>query len=74
MRRDNYRVVSNDYECFNPRTRKGCDFEDKASPNDSNPVSIHAPVKDATLNIEWLILGEEVSIHAPVKDATMEKF
>ncbi len=56
-------------DSFNPRTRKGCD--------DFFPVtvkqlfvSIHAPVKDATVRNMRCLLPDWVSIHAPVKDAT----
>ena len=55
---------------FNPRTRKGCDVW---KPKEYTPeaVSIHAPVKDATLLLVPMILNLSVSIHAPVKDATL---
>ena len=41
--------ISGLHKCFrfNPRTRKGCDIV-QATPASSDPVSIHAPVKDAT--------------------------
>ena len=55
---------------FNPRTREGCDI----SPSNINPcsfISIHAPVKDATiLSLDWEFQFL-ISIHAPVKDATV---
>ena len=69
MRQPDSLLMTELFESFNPRTRKGCDA-DKASPNDSNPVSIHAPVKDATNQPEPGCLQWYVSIHAPVKDAT----
>ena len=34
-------------------------------------VSIHAPVKDATIYPMYAALARNVSIHAPVKDATL---
>ena len=34
------------------------------------PVSIHAPIKDATVNVRYDALNMPVSIHAPIKDAT----
>ena len=40
---------------FNPRTRKGCD-ERNARGGSRYIVSIHAPVKDATLDVSGLIL------------------
>ena len=68
MRLSNYSFLS-EVMRFNPRTRKGCDLKFAAW---LNPffVSIHAPVKDATIRIDYLILVQIVSIHAPVKDAT----
>ena len=54
---------------FNPRTRKGCDFKTKTV-SGIDPVSIHAPVKDATDDDDMILYMEFVSIHAPVKDAT----
>ena len=39
-------------------------------PNSPLDVSIHAPVKDATLLLNLLWVVKKVSIHAPVKDAT----
>ena len=33
-------------------------------------VSIHAPVKDATADLQQMKKEQTVSIHAPVKDAT----
>ena len=35
-------------------------------------VSIHAPVKDATIPLRGVFEIAFVSIHAPVKDATVE--
>ena len=40
---------------FNPRTRKGCD-ERNARGGSRYIVSIHAPVKDATLDVSGVIL------------------
>ena len=55
---------------FNPRTRKGCDLilNNKLF---ICKVSIHAPVKDATVHLVICMLVLLVSIHAPVKDATV---
>ena len=36
------------------------------------PVSIRAPVKDATISFEFDKVTDTVSIRAPVKDATKE--
>jgi len=55
--------------CFNPRAREGRDILARAFGVRSS-VSIHAPVKDATLGFKPERLSDEVSIHAPVKDAT----
>ncbi len=54
---------------FNSRTREGCDkFVSKLIL--STLVSIHAPVKDATIAYLTSAGVDAVSIHAPVKDAT----
>ena len=55
---------------FNPRTRKGCDGNPN-TPADVLTVSIHAPVKDATISGAFGDVILKVSIHAPVKDATL---
>ena len=57
-------------DCFNPRTREECDVNARNVFNCVVVVSIHAPVKSATSNIELLGSGKKVSIHAPVKSAT----
>ena len=57
---------------FNPRTREGCDFDDRIKWILDN-ISIHAPVKGAT---QWCIDKWEalkISIHAPVKGATSKE-
>ena len=56
---------------FNSRTRKGCDKKEEGVKDTAN-VSIHAPVKGATVlqSIPKTILS--VSIHAPVKGATIQ--
>ena len=55
-------------QCFNPRTRVGCDFGTAKNGHDYL-VSIHAPVWGATYHLScqtpWT-----VSIHAPVWGAT----
>ena len=56
-------------EGFNPRPREGGDPFWYNSTNLSF-VSIHAPVKGATLERQGYITGTAVSIHAPVKGAT----
>ena len=57
---------------FNPRTREGCDIGIKRK-TISNHVSIHAPVKGATVVMGIVNAEEFVSIHAPVKGATSLK-
>ena len=58
---------------FNPRTREGCDemfFDDALT---ASRISIHAPVKGATVQPD--ITGDRavsISIHAPVKGATKQ--
>ena len=54
----------------NRRTRKGCDSMVVIYIAKLEMVSIHAPVKDATLATSLLTNSIRVSIHAPVKDAT----
>ena len=58
---------------FNPRTREGCDIEPIKNSHYQARISIHAPVKGATIerneaDIKTLI----ISIHAPVKGATYD--
>ena len=54
-----------------PRTREGCDVKFKDLGLLVVDISIHAPVKGATLYCSFLmILGRVISIHAPVKGAT----
>ena len=54
---------------FNPRICKRCDEE--INTYDLSPsVSIHASVKDATIQLCKVRFGTPVSIHASVKDAT----
>ena len=54
---------------FNSRTRKGCDTKFIIAVS-FDEVSIHAPVKGATLIVIVVLPPEAVSIHAPVKGAT----
>ena len=58
-------------ECFNPRTREGCDSKFLSS-FQGLAVSIHAPARGATI-----VLGDNftqmiVSIHAPARGATLK--
>ena len=56
---------------FNPRTREGCDVVPSLYWKVSVRISIHAPVKGATLRIlEKVPRTSSISIHAPVKGAT----
>jgi len=57
---------------FNPRAREGRDA-DLAGIDRRLQVSIHAPVKDATLAHLHRPHRLAVSIHAPVKDATVAR-
>ena len=57
-------------EHFNPRSREGSDFGDTAT----RPyliISIHAPVKGATVERFDVQAADTISIHAPVKGATV---
>ena len=55
---------------FNPRTREGCDELMEMDRSDSIVISIHAPVKGATLEQTTGKAYNDISIHAPVKGAT----
>ena len=56
---------------FNPRTREGCDQDAREMEPHTVFISIHAPVKGATLiGPEAFVNAKGISIHAPVKGAT----
>jgi len=59
---------------FNPRPREGGDPAFAAHTVQNVPVSIHAPVKGATVENDGSGLGISVSIHAPVKGATRIRY
>ena len=54
---------------FNPRSREGSD--NLQSVGRSHGISIHAPVKGATVDQHVADQVEPISIHAPVKGATL---
>ena len=54
---------------FNPRSREGSD-SDAFNKVQDVVISIHAPVKGATLIDRPVRVGTFISIHAPVKGAT----
>ena len=54
---------------FNPRSRAGSDVSASDDLEDSG-VSIHAPVRGATIPARPASQPKEVSIHAPVRGAT----
>ena len=54
---------------FNPRSREGSD-PDTHIMRSRVPISIHAPVKGATLDFVIPRGDKGISIHAPVKGAT----
>ena len=59
---------------FNPRTREGCDDDSEEIGIEVIHISIHAPVKGATLSPAPVRLPHySISIHAPVKGATIYK-
>ena len=59
---------------FNPRTREGCDASRLGRAVARIAISIHAPVKGATLCRLRIPPGlRHISIHAPVKGATALK-
>ena len=56
---------------FNPRTREGCDLDAGRLVPFYIDISIHAPVKGATFDLDVDAgLRGVISIHAPVKGAT----
>ena len=58
---------------FNPRSREGSDaqwIDDQARQG----ISIHAPVKGATVSMSTQSAPVSISIHAPVKGATINIF
>ena len=56
--------------CFNPRTRVGCDVEAVHGDGADGRVSIHAPAWGATIQDIAARLQNAVSIHAPAWGAT----
>ena len=57
---------------FNPRTREGCDRLNGDDSHCQHRISIHAPVKGATVRIcQFQRTAFGISIHAPVKGATV---
>jgi len=54
---------------FNPRTREGCDVW-QGMIDGTLTISIHAPVKGATILYPYHYARQDISIHAPVKGAT----
>ena len=56
---------------FNPRTREGCDLLVVGRRVAPFSISIHAPVKGATMYARLRTRTIWISIHAPVKGATI---
>ena len=54
---------------FNPRSREGSDYSQDNDPLQPE-ISIHAPVKGATMTEDDAKAMVTISIHAPVKGAT----
>jgi len=63
------RAYSKAWECFNPRTRMGCDYE-RIRDITLYGVSIHAPAWGATSGGLGHVAQTLVSIHAPAWGAT----
>ena len=57
--------------CFNPRARAGRDVTPPEKAMPAMIVSIHAPVRGATLHCAFCVFRDLVSIHAPVRGATV---
>ena len=57
---------------FNPRTREGCDSNERKEFQADVRISIHAPVKGATVATAAKDDAFGISIHAPVKGATVK--
>ncbi len=58
-------------EYFNPRSREGSDACKHQQHSDQYAISIHAPVKGATVISSVCWTQGLISIHAPVKGATL---
>ena len=57
---------------FNPHAREGRDRRWPTRPLRQSDVSIHTPVKGATIVFPICLGIEAVSIHTPVKGATLD--
>ena len=57
---------------FNPRSREGSDRSIVMALSFLPHISLHAPVKGATLVRAVLLVALHISIHAPVKGATLD--
>ena len=58
---------------FNSRSREGSDQQESREFDGINSISIHAPVKGATVKSIVNEKRDRISIHAPVKGATASK-
>src|SRR5690606_27555383 len=66
-------TIAHGGEGFNPRSRAGSDVAVAAVARLALRVSIHAPVRGATVKASILELRDLVSIHAPVRGATPQQ-
>ena len=64
--------LKNRSKCFNPRTRMGCDSVASIE-HENGSVSIHAPARGATVEVNHVSATTIVSIHAPARGATYLK-
>ena len=55
---------------FNPRSREGSDGDEDIKTGYADVISIHAPAKGATINLDIITIFYAISIHAPAKGAT----
>ena len=58
---------------FNSRSRAGSDHRENIFQNFLYFISIHAPVRGATVDISTNFTSKDISIHAPVRGATEEE-
>src|SRR5699024_12087373 len=62
-------LVHRNHTYLYPRTHEGCD-QTRTEVRTEHVISIHAPMKDATIVTSFPFSTSLISIHAPMKDAT----
>ena len=69
-RRSSQKLNLSALDYFNPRSREGSDVAPFPEGLESPAISIHAPARGATKNINDILKNPEISIHAPARGAT----